>query len=61
MKVAERALPPALGLAGVAAVLGALQAEALLVFADPWLAWWPRACGRRRGSRRPTRESAFVL
>ncbi|MCB9739548.1 MAG: hypothetical protein H6747_09795 [Deltaproteobacteria bacterium] len=45
MKVAERALPPALGLAGVAAVLGALQAEALLVFADPWLAWWPRAAG----------------
>lgn len=41
----ERALPPALGLAGVAAVLGALQAEALLVFADPWLAWWPRLEG----------------
>lgn len=45
MQLAERSLPPALGFAGVAAVLGALQAEALLVFADPWLAWWPRAAG----------------
>lgn len=42
---AERLLPPALGMVGVAALLGAAQAEALLQFTDAWLAWWPRAAG----------------